>query len=514
VYGKLLYHLCRGEIASRDTRFNNNNCSAEKPQKTRCSPQKTRYLATQALLQVQDGSGTAQQRENPRLRVHLLPPLVPVMSKSLFELTDVFRTVMSDWLSVKDLTQLDTSVSGARRQDFLSLLTNINLVQPFYQREQIESWWKHHKAIFKWMALRKLYKTQGMWSIHEVIWKTLYNDTTVNYRPILEQMRIMRFENYNPGFDFNQFSICRELRELEMYNLDSHEHTPITEHVCPKLEKLFLQGCTLSKNLMVAFARCNNLRSVQYFHNNYIAFSSLSAEDRAACLPYFQRLQSFTCTAGVNEIVTNHFPEGNTSLQTLYLDNVHRNESNTQQLLSFLARCPHVTDLTLARCRFNFALVLKKLRETMKDLKRFHLNHCRWLREENEHQDADLDDAGTQLSELIISTALPMFNEDLDLVLKLCAQNVSKLRISFCARLKPPAYTIVKNRVPYLRSFTLDYSEEDGYFTADHMNAVQEQFHSLPFIQVNKWQVWLTAKMMEQRPNERTVMYEVNKEMH
>lgn len=435
----------------------------------------------------------------------------PATNFSVLEEEDLFKFILSDWLTLRDQIQLDGALCGPKREALHQVMRRVPMVQPYKEQAQVELWWKHHKAVFKWMALRQIHRTTGMWCLHEVIWKVLYNNTDAQYTPILEKMENMRFENFNPGFNLNQLAVCRNLRAMEMYNLGGHEDTPVTEAICPLLEKVFLQGCSLTANVLTAFARCERLTSVEYFHNAYLPFKDFSADQRAAIAPYFERMRSFRVTAAVNTVISTHFPAGPTALKALYLDNVHRNEANTAALLDFVHRCPALTDLTIARCRFNFAAVLKAVREEVRSLERLHLNHCRWLREEGEllQPEPDAINPSSALHTLLISTALPMFDADMDSVLRLCGQSVRTLTVSFCARLKPSAYGIIRSRTPYLRSFELDYSEEDGYFSAEHMNEVQRVFGSLPRLQVNKWEVWLTERMKAGNLHQKTVMLDV-----
>lgn len=471
-------------------------------------------------------------------------------SFSVLEEEDIFKTILSEWLVLKDLLALDVALCGPQRQQLHAVLRRVPMTQPFL--DQVELWWKHQRSVLKWMALRQVFTLRGRWGLNETLWRLLITSSDLHYLPILEEMVYMRFENSRPGFRLEQLALCKKLKRLEMYNLDSHHYRCQTqpppppqqryhyevleqegqelnrsggqqdraEQICPNLETLFLQGSDISSELITAFASCQHLIDVEYFHNRY----SLIQEQEGLggdVTRYFDRLRSFSVTANVNQVVYSHFPRQKTfSLTKLCLDNVHRNESNTAALLDFLPRCPHLVDLTLTRCRFNFALVLKAIREEMPHLERLHLNHCRWIREEQEVGDAEAFNPGERLHRLIISTPLPMFDQDLDIVLKLCGQFVRDLRMSFCSRLKPAAYSIIRHRLPYLSALTVEYSEEDGYFTAEHLAEIQRLFVRSPpslsasqsfsqpavHVVVNKWQTWLTESMKAKCLDQKTTI--------
>lgn len=420
------------------------------------------------------------------------------------EMEDIFKVILSDWLTLRDQINMDGALSGIQRNLLHSVMRRVPMRQPYL--DKVECWWKHHKHILRWMANRNFHKTTGLWCFHDRIWPILYGNRDAIYTPILQNLQMMRFENFNPGFNINELSICHHLKELQMYNLDGHESNPITDKICPELERLYLQGCKLSANVLRGIASCTRLTSVSYFHNEYLPFASFTPKEQAAILPYFQRLTSFSVVAHVNNVLASHFPPGPVHLTALSVDNVHKSESNTQNLLDFLANCESVVDLSISRCRFNFATVLKVIRERCREVQRLHLNHCRWLRVDHEEHDVDVVNPSERLTHLLISTALPMFDQDLDALLRLCGQFVTDLQVSFCARLKPTAYAIIRNRVPLLESLLVEYSEEDGYFNSEHMAEIQRVFAQLPRLRVNKWDVWLTEQMKATHQHQCTVM--------
>ncbi len=61
---------------------------------------------------------------------------------------DIFNIVASDYLDTKDLINLDTAVvNEEERAGFLDLLRTVPYRPPYH--DQLEKWWRHHKAFWK-----------------------------------------------------------------------------------------------------------------------------------------------------------------------------------------------------------------------------------------------------------------------------------------------------------------------------------------------------------------------------
>lgn len=89
-------------------------------------------------------------------------------NSSVLEITDVFKLVLSEWISLKDQLILDVSLAGPKRPLLINVMRSLPMEQPFSQDNEKENWWKHQKEIYLWMAKRGVVHTKGWWEIHEV----------------------------------------------------------------------------------------------------------------------------------------------------------------------------------------------------------------------------------------------------------------------------------------------------------------------------------------------------------
>lgn len=426
---------------------------------------------------------------------------------SILENEDIFRYVLSEWLTPRDLVYLDQALPRNKREVLHTTMRKIPLAQPFSGNQ--EKWWTHHKQVFEWMVTRGLVRTKGTWTLHDKLWNNLI--ASGRFNSILEAMECVRFENFNKNFDLNQFAVFRNVKHLKLYNLDGGSIVAPTEVIFPQLETLHLQNCAVTASLLTVFARCEHLHDVAYVHNEFGGMNNISAEDRRAIAPFFDRMSNFSLSAGVNTVLPSHFPQGNLpQLRTVVLDNIQRNENNTEVLSEFVPRLTEVTNLTITRCRFNFAIVFNKIRESCPQLAVLHLNHDRWLRADNELEpDTPAVNASDKLTTLKLSTPLPFFDADFAKLLNLCGNSVRHLQLSFCARLTTNAYSQISRHLPQLQSLVVEYSREDGYFNADHQQELQNCFSHLRKLLVVEWQTWLPDNLKESSADKRTVMLEV-----
>eukprot|EP00981_Chlorochromonas_danica_P002527 scaffold487_cov178-Ochromonas_danica.AAC.15 len=306
---------------------------------------------------------------------------------SILDEEDIFQSILLDWLILKDLLNLDLALN---RQYRLQLHTffqsqSFKMIQPFQDKEHRNLWGKrgnlwrtHGEAIFQWMALRKVYHSQGQWEVD--CWEVLSTapseeNKNMNYRPILENMIDMRLSTLPTNFDLSQLSLCKELRRLRLRGLHAkHVSLSCQTHICPKLQSLTLERCDVSMTVIDAFAHCYDLLDMKLEYNKYME-KEKEQDLNEYTIALFARLQSLSFFGDVNELVDKFFPKGIVlSLSKLVLEG----DSRTASILDLVTRCPHVRELELYSVDFSFPVALKAIRENMPQLSRLLVNGCIW----------------------------------------------------------------------------------------------------------------------------------------
>eukprot|EP01039_Chlorochromonas_danica_P004521 gene4521-4959_t len=421
---------------------------------------------------------------------------------SILDEEDIFQSILLDWLILKDLLNLDLALN---RQYRLQLHTffqsqSFKMIQPFQDKEHRNLWGKrgnlwrtHGEAIFQWMALRKVYHSQGQWEVD--CWEVLSTapseeNKNMNYRPILENMIDMRLSTLPTNFDLSQLSLCKELRRLRLRGLHAkHVSLSCQTHICPKLQSLTLERCDVSMTVIDAFAHCYDLLDMKLEYNKYME-KEKEQDLSEYTIALLARLQSLSFFGDVNELVDKFFPKGIVlSLSKLVLEG----DSRTASILDLVTRCPHVRELELYSVDFSFPVALKAIRENMPQLSRLLVNGCIWTEriEDSVASAADLVNPGQQLYMLEFKSNITSANPDLDTVLKFCGQFVRELKLHFGWTFLPTVYQSINSHCPYLTTFSLLYrTVEPGDLPQDHMNEIQRVLCSQPQIRVVLINIW------------------------
>eukprot|EP01039_Chlorochromonas_danica_P008901 gene8901-9819_t len=416
-------------------------------------------------------------------------------SSSILDEEDIFQSILLDWLILKDLLNLDLALNRQYRLQLHTFLQSqsFKMIQPFQGEEHRDLWREHRKAVFQWMALRRVYHSQGQWEVD--CWEVLSTapsrkNKNVNHRPILENMNYMRLSALPTSFDLGQLSLCKELRRLNLYGLRAkHVSLSCQTHICPKLQSLTLECCDVSTTVIDAFAHCYDLLDMKLEYNKYME-KEKEQDLSEYTIALLARLQSLSFFGDVNELVDKFFPKGIVlSLSKLVLEG----DSSTASILDLVTRCPHVRELELSRVDFSFPLALKAIRENMPQLSRLVVNSCFWTedKEDTVASAAELVNPGQQLHTLVFRSTITSPNRDLDMVLQFCGRFVRDLKLHFGENLQPSAYRCIDSHCPYLTTFSLPYyTMEPDDLPQDHMNEIQRVLCSQPQIRVvviNQW---------------------------
>ncbi|RYH30148.1 hypothetical protein EON65_06025 [archaeon] len=272
-----------------------------------------------------------------------------------------------------------------------------------------------------------------------------------------------------------------------------------TKEFLPRLESLYLQSIDVTASLLLGFAHCQHLTSLQYMYcDTYVPYSDVQPARQLAYKALFDCLRTFICTADLEAILPTHLPESLCRLHTVQLGESHwggRGDEVSDSIVSFLCKCPSLRQLTFYSCPLQIQKVMRVIKEKCPVLDTLNFNNCNRRAERSaSHSVRSL------MSSFSVSTPPVQCNvrhlwlnvsrfsdEDLDILLSSIGVSIESLRLSRCTRLSPSVYSqVLQTRLPCLQRLVVDYLDEDKHFTAEHVQAMETSFKTLKQLQVNK----------------------------
>eukprot|EP01039_Chlorochromonas_danica_P001135 gene1135-1239_t len=428
---------------------------------------------------------------------------------SFLEEEDIFQMILLDWLHLRDWLMLDIALAHRppQREQLLRVLRSLPMEQPFLGDSAL--WQKNEMGVFTWRALHQVWLSAGCWEVRR--WHFLSSSQEINYEPILERMVDMRLSGVRDEFRLSELSVCPQLRRLAICGLQggNYQTHPSPSHgsqrlpFCPKLTSLSMHSCFISSSLSAAFAHCEHLVHAEYW-NSRCGDGSGSERNSSVETSYFQRLRSLVIAGSIAPMILSHFPRDRVfSLRQAVLSGLVLDGQNiTAALADFLTRCPHLEDLTLMICTFNFHSILKVIRERMHKLERLRLDRCIHATEGLRSEATAILCPGERLHALSISPVTPRLNESLDIVLELCGQFVRDLTISLCFGMRPSVYATIRCHLPFLTSLTVKYHGGPGDSLAHHVVEHVAEIQKI-FCNQSHTRVTLVKKWVDKERNER-----------
>lgn len=408
---------------------------------------------------------------------------------------DVMDNVIFEWLSTKDLVQLDSAVVGNRRRKaFHQSLSNIRYGVPF--EKNLEYWWRHHKSILKWFIDRRMYNSEGIWHVNQKLWEVMMQDK--KYDPLIARMRGIRFENFNSETALVGLDKCTNLFRLEICNLLQPKPNGAPLNI-PSLQELYVQNVAMNPDFLRLFSNVPSLKFIQFHHARYQAVPTDIAN------AFIGTVEKIKVIGDLDGFLT-HIVQGVTRLQNVTIDKMHKAETTPQDLSIFLTRIPDVRILSVDRMRLHIPSFFKCLTVHNRHLRSLHLNHIRVMDLETPCPDVRVDLTCTRLQ---ISTLLPSTNQQVMSIINLCKNIVSELAISFCSRLENDGYAEIA-RTCRLHSMEIDDRRElyEGTENAGRIDQIANIFGGVAKLRLTLWPEWKSEKEKTMVPHEKTIAYE------
>ncbi len=419
---------------------------------------------------------------------------------SLLENRDIFNAVVSEWLDLKDLVNLDTAMCSIELRDlFLSLLHAVPFPIPFANR--IHDWWKNHQHCLKWFANRRMCESRGQLNVHQKLWENLLLNQDVDYLPFLQGIRDLRFLGFSGSFDFTGLEECSRLTQLHFCNLSSTQ-TPPRPLKSSSLELLSLQNSLFDNAVIQEFLECENLKTLDLIHAKYPF--SLSIDHSKI---FLGRIENVRVLGDVNAFLSllNNITTGFTSV---YFDKAHKSEAepfNPQQLLQL---SPNIRELTIARMRIEPVSFLNYLHRFGHFLDYIHLNHCKLVDDVAWTHDEDENGATLNCGKLKLSSLLFLTNNSLSLILRAFKDKLRHLSLSYCSRISDEGFLIIPKLCPNL--VYLEIADKQVCWDESRIFRISEIFAGIPNFRIVLWQDWLTEdqKASPTHLQEREVKFE------
>lgn len=398
------------------------------------------------------------------------------------EVEDIFACVLTEWIDFRDRVRLDLVLRGSRRSVLHKVLRRMPMAPPFSQRRcTIEN------NMFQWMGQRQIYRTSGVWVLDiDGVQRYLADPLT---RPILQHMEHMDLRYRDIAFDWNQFAACQHLKSLRLLHFRANREVhgiglPLTQPIFPMLEKVSLQNCLLSMDLLTVFSHCERLVEVEYTY----CIDGPGQRDCEALWPYFQRLRIFRFNGDVDTLLMKYLPQRELGLTTLHLE--HASDSDGEEpdaaLANLLRLCPQLTDVKIWEYHSLSKSTMAAI-SGLEQLERLHFNYCKWI--SGDVLPAALmprSGSSKRLQTLWISGPR-LLDMNMTNVLRGTATSVRNLRLSLYSFGSITSLcAIIAQHAPQLQCLTIDF--EKHKLSARELAEVKGAFGHLPRLLVQQWE--------------------------
>jgi hypothetical protein len=440
----------------------------------------------------------------------------------LIENRDIFNLIVSEWIPLKDLVNLDTAIcSHSLRESFLSLLSGVPYEFPFANK--IESWWKYHPICLRWFAVRQMHESRGELIVNQKLWEKLLCCKDIDYTPTLSGVHKLRFMGFYSDFDFCGISVCSKLTHLWLCNLLQ----PLESvHTLPNsLTSLSLQNSVFNNSLLSCVHSCRNLKSL---HLKYVDFSSAFSDDfnKDQLFGLLQRLEDLYILGDVSpwlELLKSNM-KYLSCIQSIHFDKANCSETEmiSIQNLFEASDSGFRHELTLSRMKIDLRNLLRPLRAH--SLEFLHLNHVRlintklFLATNNQTSSATdqttinrvNDDTIIQLDvkKLQLSSIVGLNDVIIARILSAFCSHLCHLHLSFCSHLTEESYDFIATHLNSLVSIEIEDKKE--CWDSRKTDKIIHLFSRLSKVRIILWDGWLTEaqKQEKQHLNEREIRYE------
>lgn len=403
---------------------------------------------------------------------------------SLISDRDVFNVIVSEWLTMKDLVNLDTAiVSEDERPAFLDLLSTVPYKAPF--SNDLEKWWKNHKDCLKWLLSRRMLSSEGMWHVNHKLWGTLLDNTadSQGYKELVATLKGIFFEGFNGPFNMRGLELAVELKDLYLCNLNSPQSA--TSQICPALEHLTLQNSKVCDVILRNFMHCPNLKSVDLRH---VTYGDLT--DPQVMNNFLRKIESIKVLNNVTDFKTICCTAPN-DIKIASLDMLHTTGNTEYDLEPFLRNSPNLCELHVERMCLDITTLFALISKYCPNLTYLHLNHIRVVSASSTtNPPAEFEVPFTRLK---ISTMIPSFDDKYQLTLGLTKGKIAQLELSYCEKLTDGGYLSIRDLCPNLQKLEIDDKKSLFEGVGDNhsrVSRIAEYFAAVPEVKISLWEDW------------------------
>lgn len=422
----------------------------------------------------------------------------------ILENNDIFRTLVSEWLDIKDVVNLDSVMIGSIRDTYKVSLQSADFPVPFANRSDL--WWKNHKACLNWLISRQISCKAGKLIINRLIWEHYWTREAEKFGLFLKNIKSIRFESFNNDHTIPHLEKCTRLTQLEIFNFRPTD--PCETPFCPKLEYLFLQSCQINDNLISYFLNCPNLKRVTIKHGTFAPNLNQESFRR-----FLQTVERVTILGEVQNFLEN-ISNFKNNFKIARFDKGHKYDtSKTINWGAFFSNSPLLQNLSVERLDLHFAPFIHALSncESTKSLTILHLNQCYF----SDFGEGFIDARVPNITNLTVSTPLPE-STDVRLILNPFSSNLRSLNLSFCENLQASDYRHIAEHSRLLNNFHINGLEEIWFNQNKNAEntakkeAIASAFSFVPLVKVQIWKLWGLFNEDLLLQGENTVIYERN----
>ncbi len=421
---------------------------------------------------------------------------------------DIFSSIASEWLELKDLVNLDTAILNKDlRLIWSELLQFVSFKIPF--QNQVDKWWKHHKACLGWAVKRSMYDWKGELNVHMKLWNYLLKNSDPRYLKIIERLQTVRFLGFAGNEAFNYFGLekCGKLQQLRICNL-YESVAPQNFLICPQLQIVEFHNTTINNQLLQSFSNCEKLKQAVFAHVKYDPLN-LSVE---YVQRFVQKIQEITVLNNIPDFVLR---VGNafTNVTKLSLDQIQPQESLVD-ISSLLSHSPLLKELCIDRITINYKMLFQMISKHNRNIQVLQLNHCRLIADSDANLSSDSDAvSGVGISHLCLSTLITsQLSNHFEQIILLNRQYLQRLNVSFCEALDSAAYKFVLKNCSALMSVEIEDKKErfSGQDGKDKLLRLIKVLDNLTHVRIVVWPHWLRENDKAKNLNLREVLYEKN----
>lgn len=272
----------------------------------------------------------------------------------------IVEIVLVDWLSWGDLVRFDTALCNREiRRAIIPRLSCLSVNQPYSRHKDESKYWKSKCFdIVTWMNQRKIFMTEGLWTLPLSVWSHCYQGIR-DEKNLLSRLKNVRIVcRRGSVFSWAELSACPLLEELHLVGLmDSSSNSlgddDLAQHV-PLLKKLKLYQCDLSVGTMGSFGKHPALVDIECLHCSYSLLELTNQALSVPCLSFFRKITTLEVIGSSILRVLQPFFDQQSILKKASFQNFG-DLTEDLIMMQFLAQVPSIEALKLSFCS-NLAL--------------------------------------------------------------------------------------------------------------------------------------------------------------